>query len=213
MDGRLVAFVGIAIVLIITPGPDMAMVTKNALRHGRRGALFTTAGIGTSILLHATVAALGLSALLRTASTLYTVVRPCGAAYLAYLGVRALWNTRTTRSDNDDAVDAAGRRSMLSYTGSCYRQGMLSALLNPKLVVFFATFLPQFVDPRQDVLRQMLLLGALFDVLGVLWLASYGLLVTRLKAVLGAAQVRRRMERVTGLVLVAFGARLALARS
>ncbi len=223
MDSRLLAFLAIAVIVIITPGPDMAMVTKNALAHGRRGALLTTLGIGSAILVHATAAALGLAALFRTAAALFTVVKLCGAAYLAYLGARALWASRPARYRRrdgmtgshaaDGAATATDPASPAPRLGSCYRQGILSALLNPKLAVFFATFLPQFVDPRGPLLPQMLLLGALFDVLGLLWLTCFGLLVTRLRAFFGAAHVRRRMERLTGLVLVALGARLALERS
>ena len=211
MGSNLLAFVGIAILLIITPGPDMAMVTKNALAHGRRGVALTTLGIGTALLIHVTVAALGLSALLRTASTLFTVVKLCGAAYLAYLGLRALWATRPSRGGHASTVEDGPAQA--ARAGNPYRQGFLSAILNPKLIVFFATFLPQFVDVRRAILPQMLLLGALFDAMGLLWLMSYGLLVTRLRDVFGAAHVRRRMERVTGLVLVALGARLVLERS
>ncbi len=228
MDGRLLVFLGIAIVLIITPGPDMAMVTKNALSHGRRGVVLTTLGIGTSLLLHATLAALGLAALLRTASALYTVVKLCGAAYLVYLGAHALWASRPAHTERSavgalpEGTAPAGRTGDLAISGASvapvpggapYRQGLMSALLNPKLVVFFATFLPQFVDPHAPVLPQMLLLGVIFDALGLLWLLSYGLLVTRLRAFFSAARVRRRMERLTGLVLVALAARLALEKS
>lgn len=213
MDGKLLPFLGISILLIISPGPDMAMVTKNALSQGRRGALLTTMGIGTAILVHVTVAALGLSALLRSASALFAVVKLCGAAYLIFLGARALWATRPARSDARPAAATVGSVRPLMHTGSSYRQGVLSALLNPKLVVFFATFLPQFIDPRQAVLPQLLLLGVLFDVLGLLWLTGYGLLVTQLRAFFGAVRVRRRMERLTGLVLITLGARLALERS
>lgn len=213
MDSRLLAFLGIAALVIVTPGPDMAMVTKNALSHGRRGALLTTLGIGTAILLHATLAALGISALLRTASALFAIVKLCGAAYLTVLGLRALWATRPTRSGKRAATSTANPAIPLKRPGSPYRQGVLSALLNPKLVVFFATFLPQFIDPRQAVLPHMLLLGAIFDVMGVLWLTGYGLFVTRLRLFFSAAHVRRRMERITGLVLVTLGARLALEKS
>jgi threonine/homoserine/homoserine lactone efflux protein len=213
MDGKLLAFFGIAIVLIITPGPDMALVTKNALSHGRRGALLSTLGIGTALLVHATVAALGLSALLRTASTLFAVVKLCGAAYLAFLGVRTLWMARGARSGGHVDASATSAATPDRRRSSPYAQGVLSALLNPKLVVFFATFLPQFVDPHQPVLPQMLLLGALFDVMGLVWLTGFGLFVTRMQAFFGAAQVRRRMERLTGLVLVALGARLAIEKS
>lgn len=210
MDSKLLAFVGLAALLIITPGPDMATVTKNALSQGRRGASFTTAGIGTATLVHVTLAALGVSALLRAAATLFLAVKLCGAAYLTILGVRALWAARPLRTGQHGAPAAPETATPRARAGSPYRQGFLSALLNPKLVVFFATFLPQFIAPGQAVLPHMLLLGLLFDVMALLWLTGYGYFVTRLRAFFSAARVRRSMERVTGLVLVVLGARLAL---
>ena len=211
MDARFLAFLGISTLLIITPGPDMAMVTKNALRHGRRGALLTTLGIGSALLVHATVAALGLSALLHAASGLYTIVKLCGAAYLVILGILALWSTRRGGALHPDPE--ATEEPETAKGVSPYLQGFLSAILNPKLVVFFATFLPQFVESGRPVLPQMLLLAATFDIIGMIWLTSYGLFVTKMRAVFRSPAVRRRMERFTGTVLIALGARLALERS
>jgi len=166
-----------------------------------------------TVLVHATLAAVGLSALLRTASALFTVVKLCGAAYLIFLGARALWAARPTQSGVGNAHSMADPAIPPTGAGSPYRQGVLSALLNPKLVVFFATVLPQFIDSRQGVLPHMLLLGVLFDVMVLVWLTSYGLFVTRLRAFFSAARVRRTMERFTGVVLMALGARLALEKS
>src|SRR5947209_8468384 len=94
MNSTMLAFLGTATIVIVTPGPDTATVIRNALRHGRRGALLTPLGTGSAILVHATLAALGLSALLRTAAGLYTAVKLCGAAYLIFLGLQAIWSTR-----------------------------------------------------------------------------------------------------------------------
>lgn len=212
MDGKLIAFLGISSLLVITPGPDMAMVTKNALRFGRRGALHTTLGIVTAILVHTTAAACGLAVLLRTEAGIFAVVKLCGAVYLLSLGLQALWSSlRGEEPEADAAVDTA-RHSAGSSGVSAYRQGVLSALLNPKLLVFFATFLPQFVDPSRPALIQMLVLGLLFDLLGLIWLTSYGLFVTRMREVFRSPRVRRRMERVTGAMLIALAGRLALER-
>jgi len=93
-----------------------------------------------------------------------------------------------------------------------FRQGFLSALSNPKLGVFFVTFLPQFVLPGQAVLPRLLVLGVTFAVIGWLWMNLYGFFVTRLRDVITAPRVRQWMERVTGVVLLGFGARLALER-
>jgi threonine/homoserine/homoserine lactone efflux protein len=212
VDGRLIAFLGVSALLVITPGPDMAMVTKNALRPGRRGALLTTLGIVSAILVHTTAAAFGLAVLLRTEASVFTAIKLCGAAYLLYLGVQALWSSvRSGEQEMETSRETEGAPRARSGLAA-YRQGLLSALLNPKLLVFFATFLPQFVEPGRPALPQMLVLGLLFDLLGLIWLTSYGLFVTRMRDVFRSPRVRRRMERVTGVVLVGLAGRLALDR-
>ncbi len=211
MDRTLLAFLGTAALVIVTPGPDTATTIRNALRHGRRGAFLTPLGTGSAILVHATVAALGLSALLRTTAGLYTVVRLCGAAYLIFLGIQAIRSARQPDAIAHGAV--AAEKPAIIVSGAPYWQGFLSAILNPKLVVFFATFLPQFIAPGQAVLPHMLFLGIVFDSMVILWLIGYGLCVTIMHRFFASPAVRRRMERLTGVVLIALGARIALEKS
>jgi threonine/homoserine/homoserine lactone efflux protein len=211
MDHTLLAFLGTAALIIVTPGPDTATTIRNALRHGRRGALLTPLGTGSAILVHATVAALGLSTLLRTAAGLYTIVRFCGAAYLIFLGIQAFRSARQPGDGNHGAAES--EKAAIIFSGAPYWQGFLSAILNPKLVVFFATFLPQFIAPGQAVLPRMLLLGITFDGMVILWLMGYGVCVTIMHRFFNAPAVRRRMERLTGVVLIALGARIALEKS
>jgi threonine/homoserine/homoserine lactone efflux protein len=129
-----------------------------------------------------------------------------GAAYLAYLGVRTLLESRARPDDLLAGVaPAAPARAV-------FRQGFLSALSNPKLGVFFVTFLPQFVLPGQAALPRLLELGIVFALIGWTWMNVYGLFVTRLRDVITAPRVRQWMQRVTGVVLLGFGARLALER-
>ena len=206
MDTELLAFAGISVLLAVTPGPDMAVVTKNALAHGRRGVVLTTAGLALAISVWITATAFGLSALLRASGEAFFVLRLVGAAYLAYLGLRTLIDSRGPAAD-----PVAGAPS--SAPGrAIFRQGFLSAMSNPKLGVFFVTFLPQFVAPGQAVLPRLFLLGLIFAVIGLTWMNVYGLLVTRIRNVITAPRVRQWMERVTGVVLLGFGARLALER-
>src|SRR4029077_19772861 len=129
-----------------------------------------------------------------------------GAAYLAYLGIRTLIESRRRPADLLAGTPPA------APAHAVFRQGFLSAISNPKLGVFFVTFLPQFVNPGQAVLPRVLLLGGIFTVIGTAWMTLYGLSVSRLRAVVTAPRVRRWMERTTGTVLVGFGARLALDR-
>ena len=206
IDTTLLAFAGVSLLLAVTPGPDMAVVTKNALAHGRRGVLLTTSGIGLALVVWVTATAVGLSAVLRASGDVLLALKIVGACYLAYLGIRALLESRARPSDLLAATAAA------PPAHAVFRQGFLSALSNPKLGVFFVTFLPQFVLPGQQVLPRLLELGVIFALIGWIWMNVYGLFVTRLRELITAPRVRQWMQRVTGVVLLGFGARLALER-
>src|ERR1700716_2230593 len=206
MDTQMLAFAGISLLLAVTPGPDMAVVTKNALAHGRRGVVLTTTGVGLALLIWAFATAIGLSALLRASGGLLFLLRLVGAAYLAYLGISSLLDSRRRPADLFAGAPAPAPGHAI------FRQGFLSAITNPKLGVFFVTFLPQFVASGQSVLPRLVLLGLIFAVIGWTWMNVYGLFVTRMRDFITAPRVRQWMERVTGVVLLGFGARLGVAR-
>ncbi len=206
IDSTLLAFAGVSLLLAVTPGPDMAVVTKNALAHGRRGVVLTTSGIALALVVWVTATAVGLSALLRTSGEVLFALKIVGAVYLGYLGIRTLLESRSRPGDLLAGTPAAAPAHAI------FRQGFLSAIGNPKLGVFFVTFLPQFVLPGQQVLSRLLVQGVTFAVIGWLWMNIYGLFVTRLREVITAPRVRQWMHRVTGVVLLGFGARLALER-
>jgi threonine/homoserine/homoserine lactone efflux protein len=206
MDAELLAFAGVSLLLAVTPGPDMAVVTKNALAHGRRGVILTTTGIALALSIWVTATAFGVSALLRTSAELLFALKLAGAAYLGYLGVRTLLDSRRRPADLLTGAPPPAPAHAI------FRQGFLSALSNPKLGVFFVTFLPQWVSPGQALLPRLLLLGVIFATIGWSWMNVYGLLVTRMRDFITAPRVRQWMERVTGVVLLGFGARLAIER-
>ncbi len=194
-------FLAIAVFVVVTPGVDTALVTKNALLHGRRAALMTAVGVNAGIAVWTTASAFGLGALLHRSETLFTTVRLAGAAYLVVLGAQAVWWS-WRRGHAVVPERAPSRRSP-------FVQGILSNLLNPKIAVFFTSFFPQFVSPGGPVLGQLLLLGALFNLLGVAWLVGCAVFVSRAGDALRRPRVRAALERVTGCVLVALGLRLA----
>lgn len=206
IDPSLFAFAGVSLLLAVTPGPDMAVVTRSALAHGRRGVVLATSGIGLGLVTWVGATALGLSALLRTSGEVLFALKIVGASYLAYLGIRTLIESRHPPGDLLAGIPAA------APAHAVFRQGFLSALTNPKLGVFFVTFLPQWVLPGQSVLPRLLELGVMFTVIGWTWMNVYGLFVTRLRDIITGSRVRQWMQRVTGLVLLGFGARLALER-
>lgn len=206
IDASLIAFAGVSLLLAVSPGPDMAVVTRNALAHGRRGVVLTTSGIALALVVWVVATAVGLSALLRTSAGMLFVLKIVGACYLAYLGIRTLLESRHRPADLLQGVPPA------APAPAVFRQGFLSAISNPKLGGWFVTFLPQWVLPGQPVLPRLLLLGVIFAVIGWLWMNLYGFFVTRLRDVITRARVRQWMQRVTGVVLLGFGARLALER-
>ena len=206
IDTSLLAFAGVSLLLAVTPGPDMAVVTRNALAHGRRGVFLTTSGIALALTIWVGATAVGLSALLATSSEVLFVLKIVGASYLGYLGVRTLIESRRRPADLLAGTPPAAPGHAV------FRQGFFSAISNPKLGVWFVTFLPQWVQPGQDALPRLLELGITFAVIGWIWMNVYGLFVSRLRDVITAPRVRQWMDRVTGAVLVGFGVRLAVER-
>jgi threonine/homoserine/homoserine lactone efflux protein len=190
-------FLAVAAVVVVTPGVDMALVTRNAIVGGRRAALAAALGVNVGIAFWSVAAALGLAAVVAASQTAFTAVKLVGAAYLVWLGIQAL------RSRGERPQAATGG------TGP-FRQGLVSNLLNPKIAVFFTGLLPQFVGPDAGV-GGLLLLGALFNALGIVWLCVYGVAVARGRDLFARPPVRRAIDRLTGAVLVALGLRLALA--
>jgi len=205
IDSRLVAFVGLAALLTILPGADMALVTKNVLTVGRRRTLATIAGIGAGCALHATASALGLSAILATSATAYYVLKTIGAGYLVWIGLQSI------RDAGKPAAPAMTRSSRHQALGPFF-QGFLTDVLNPKVAVFYLTFLPQFISPGEPVLRRSLLLAAVHIAMGFVWLTAYAWFVDRLGAVLTRPAVKTWLERATGGLLIALGTRLAWER-
>jgi threonine/homoserine/homoserine lactone efflux protein len=203
IDPPFLAGLAVLALLTVSPGADMALVAKITFERGRRAALLATLGICSGLLVHATASALGLSVILATSAEAFTVVKLVGAGYLAYLGVQAFRSSLR----HDAAEVTSPRRGATPYL-----QGVMSNVLNPKVAVFYLTFLPQFMSPGDNVLARSLAFALAHGVMGIVWLSAYAYALSRISVVLGGAGVRRWLERVTGGVLIALGARLALER-
>jgi len=194
------AFVGAAILIVLLPGPDTLVVVRSILRGGRRTGVLTALGNLCGLSLWVAAAALGLAAMLEASEVGYAVLRIAGACYLVLLGVQA-WRSRG-RVDQPET----GHSGVL---GTGFRAGILTNLFNPKVGVFFVTFLPGFVPSGASVLWTTLLFGAIFIVLTALyWVLLLGL-AGKVTAWMNSPTVRRRLDVVTASVLVAFGLRLA----
>jgi RhtB (resistance to homoserine/threonine) family protein len=206
MDANLPAFAGVAALLIITPGPDTALVTKNALLHGRRAALGTALGVNAGLLVWTAASALGLAALVRASGVAFDALKFVGAAYLIWLGVHALIDARHVTS-TEPTREPASRRQLGALGG--FRQGIANDLANPKIAVFFTSLLPQFVTHDAPVLLPFLLLGGLFVVMTTAWLSGFALAASTASSALRRPRIKRALDRLTGVVLIGLGFRLA----
>jgi threonine/homoserine/homoserine lactone efflux protein len=190
----MVAFLVVAAILIVSPGPDFALTVRNTVARGSRAGYLTGLGVVTSQLVWGLATAAGLAALIVASRPMLTAFRYAGAAYLVWLGVESLlaaWRGRTSRE----------RRARSS---SPFAQGLASNLGNPKMAVFFTSLLPQFGASFAVLAAHALV----FSALTLVWLA----LIARAGSALRIARVRRALDAVTGVVLTAFGVRLATGR-
>lgn len=205
MGTHLLVFVGVAAIVIVIPGPDTAVVTKNVLVHGRRAAFGTSLGVSAGLSVWTLAAAIGVASVVRASEVAFTVLKLVGALYLVWLGVQAL---RAARHAESGGLSTTHKPAMGALGG--FRQGLLSDLANPKIGIFFTSLLPQFVDPGHSVLLPFLALGAVFVLMTVLWLSAYCLVAARAAKTLQRPRVKAAMDRFTGIVLIALGFRLAL---
>lgn len=209
MNGHLLALYLVAVfVAMIAPGPDMMYVLATAARGGPRAGLLATLGVATSEIIQITAVAAGLAALVAAAPEAFTVLRLCGAAYLLYLGVQAFLSAR--RGSQAAAGPAAGRVS----GRYAYPRGLVTNIVNPKMVTFAVAFLPQFVDRGLGhVPAQFAVLGAIFIALELLIDGAVGLAAGRLGGWLSRRRrARHALDVGSGTVMIALAGRLALER-
>jgi threonine/homoserine/homoserine lactone efflux protein len=197
-----------SLLVTVIPGADMALVMRQVLMRGRRTAQATIFGNLSGLVVHALALAVGLSALLVASATAYTAVKLAGAAYLVYLGVQSIRQARA-RNGRAEAGEGAGE---VGRCGGAYLQGLISTVLNPKPALFFLSFLPQFIDRHDAVAPQVALLAAVHILVGFAWLTFYAWFVSRMHAVMTRPRVKVALARVTGVVLIGLGVRVAAER-
>ena len=196
-------FAAASLAFLIVPGPSVIYIVTRSLVHGRRGGLTSALGVQVGGLVHVVGATIGVSALIASSATAFTVVKYAGAAYLVFLGLRRLLARNEREPEAPPPSTPASR---------LFWQGTLVNVLNPKTALFFLAFLPQFVDPAAgQVAPQMLVLGTLLVAIGTVSDGTYALLAAgagrRLRE---AAAARRALDRVGGGVFVGLGVATAL---
>ena len=205
VSSDLAGFLVLSIIVIVTPGPDTALTIRNTLLGGRAGGVATAAGVALGQAAWSVATSAGIVALLVAAEPAFVALKVAGAAYLVFLGAQAIRAAlHPGRSPETRVpVDAVRLRP-----ATALRQGVISNLTNPKMAVFFPSLLPQFVSAGSTSFLALLALGLVFCLMTLSWLTVYGFVVARAGDVLRRSGVRRFVEGVTGVVLVAFGVRV-----
>jgi threonine/homoserine/homoserine lactone efflux protein len=207
VQADLIGFLGVAVLVIVTPGPDTALTIRNTLLGGRAGGIATAFGVVGGQAVWALATSLGVVALLVASEPAFEAVRLAGAAYLVYLGLQTLlaaWR------GSAHAVEVGGNGGLAPPVAA--RQGLVSNLGNPKMAAFFTSLLPQFVPAGEASFLPLLLLGLTFCAMTLVWLTAYALVVARAGSYLRRTGIRRALEAATGTVLLALGLRLAAER-
>lgn len=208
MPADVIAFAGLAIVLVVIPGPAVILTMKSAIAHGRRAAVVTALGVLTADLVWAAASVAGLTALLVSSQVVFDVVRIAGAAYLIYLGLRLL-RTRDLGALTNQTGEPGERTRVASRRA--FREGLVCDLSNPKTVMVFASVIPQFMHTGSSS-AEAFVLGTVFALCGFLSLLAYGLLFGAARGVLRNARLTRNLLRGGGGVLAAFGVGLLVER-
>jgi threonine/homoserine/homoserine lactone efflux protein len=201
------AFLAVAAVVTLTPGPAYALLLQVAVTQGRRAALATIAGNSLGVLVWGALAAVGVSGLLAANRLAYDVLRLAGAAFLIWLGLRALLSRTTAAASGEGSGPPPAARSGRAAWRAA-RRGLINSLANPKLAVFFVALFPQFLVPGAAVLPAALAMAGVIVAFDLLWYGSTALVVDRLRRVL-RPRLTRSLQKVTGAVLLALGVRLA----
>jgi threonine/homoserine/homoserine lactone efflux protein len=200
-------FISTAVVLVLTPGQDTFFILGRSIASGRAAGIAAALGITAGSMVHTLLAALGLSALLATSPYAFMAVKFAGAAYLFYIGIRALLS-RTSGFPQDNTAGTDDGR------WSSFRQGVVTNLLNPKVALFFLALMPQFISAAStDKVAAFVLLGVSFMTLGLAWCLVLAVAAARLRGLLARRpSAANLLNRVAGTMFIALGLRLATAR-
>jgi threonine/homoserine/homoserine lactone efflux protein len=207
VTGELAAFLGVAAVVICTPGQDTALTIRNTLSGGRRAGVATAAGVALGQAGWTLATAAGIASLLAASRPAFVALQLAGAAYLVLLGLQSLLRALRGAARHPELECEPG-----ASPAEALRQGLVSNLANPKMAVFFTGLLPQFAPSGGLAFPTLVALGFLFCLLTFTWLALYAFAVSRARRMLLRNRVRRLVDAVAGALLIAFGLRLAATR-
>ncbi|KGX91420.1 LysE family translocator [Pontibacillus marinus] len=198
-------FLVLSLFVVMSPGIDTALITKRTISDGRKDGYKMAIGITTGSLVHTFAAAFGLSAILMQSALAFEIVKYVGAIYLIYLGLSSFISRQKKDASTQDYMNSEEKTSAL-------KQGLFSNVLNPKVAMFFLTFLPQFVKSGENATQQLITMGVIYTLLSITWFFVYVFFINYLREWLMSPKVQRIMDKTTGLILIGFGLKLAFGK-
>lgn len=197
-------FLVLSLFVVMSPGIDTALITKRTIKDGRKDGYKMASGITTGSLVHTFAAAFGLSTILMQSAVAFEIIKYVGAIYLIYLGLSSFISRKKEKSTSSE------EQNNFEMKKSAFKQGLLSNVLNPKVAMFFLTFLPQFVKTGENATQQLIMMGVIYTLLSISWFFIYVFFINHLREWLMSPKVQTIMDKATGLVLIGFGLKLAL---
>ncbi|PGT83893.1 LysE family translocator [Bacillus sp. AFS040349] len=195
-------FLVLSLFVVMSPGIDTALITKRTISDGRKDGFSMALGITTGSFVHTFAAAFGLSAILLQSAVAFEIVKYVGAFYLIYLGISSFISRKKK--------DPAAEQQNAQMKKSAFKQGLISNVINPKVAMFFLTFLPQFIQTGENATQQLIIMGVIYTLLSISWFFIYVFFINYIREWLLSPKVQIIMDRATGLVLIGFGLKLAL---
>jgi threonine/homoserine/homoserine lactone efflux protein len=212
VDQQVIAFTGIAALLTITPGADTMVILRSVFTRGQKAGILTMVGICSGLFFHATLSALGLSVILVRSAAAFETVKLLGACYLIFLGTRSLWKSRLDSTGTLDAVTPNSNTPPQRGNWRAFLEGTFTNLFNPKVAIFYLAFLPQFISIHDWILGKAVLLATIHFTEGIVWYSILIFSLGRMRTLLARPRVKQALEALSGVILIAFGLRLAVER-
>jgi threonine/homoserine/homoserine lactone efflux protein len=207
---QLITFIAVTLLLTVTPGVDTFIVMRNVLRGGTKDGVCTAVGICSGLFVHASLSALGISAVLVRSANLFAFVKMAGAVYLLWLGAGSLYGAIKGGQSGLCLKESA---KAVFQSSKSFREGLLSNVLNPKPAVFYLAFFPQFIGPGDPVFLKSMLLASIQFMIGVAWLVLLSVLFFRVRALVEKPSIKRALDGLGGGILIFFGLKVGLQNS
>lgn len=207
-------YILVSLIIIMTPGPDFILITKNALTINRHAGRMTSYGVVTGHIIYATASILGFTAIIAKSIVLFEVIKYTGGVYLLYLGIKAILSSiKNKGKENTEIKSNLEAELQVAQKKTSYFQGLSSTLLNPKAIMFYVSFLPQFIDLQGNIILQSVILAGLFIITVLLWFTLYLYILTYISSWFKKPSVERIFDRVSGIALIYLGIKLALGKN